>query len=300
MSALAELERRLQDTSALIVRYEHALSNPENSGSKGSLTTGIKSLHKLRSRLESEFLELAAIEEYEVFRYRIIESTDPPSLLGIAEAWMQFQKLFATIYRKLAKTEMPSALGYSYCFSGSVGVVVTLPKLPAATGFLSGNPIDDTSTIVFDLIESKRIAEIARELGPEPISAVNDWLSVHVRHGYGLGLEWNSDRITKRRTLIASSDLPSLQTTITETRTNVTLTLDAELFAVNAEEKTFKLRPDGDQEIDGTFTDAITAEHAASVPSRYRATVVKTIKMGKPKNEKEKSITYFLERLDPL
>jgi hypothetical protein len=190
MSALAELEKRLQNTSALIVQYEHALSSPDNSEYKTSLSVSIRSLQTLHKRLESEFLELAAIEEQEVYRYRIIESSERPTLGGIAEAWAEFQKLFATVYLKLAKREMPSALGYSYCFAGSVGVVVTLPKLPKEqAAMLTANPIDDASEIVFDLIESKRVTEIARALGPEPIAAMNEWLSVHIRHGYGLGLE---------------------------------------------------------------------------------------------------------------
>ena len=62
MSALAELERRLQNTGALIVKYEHALSDPDNSSSTTSLAIGITSLRTLHTRLEAEFLELAAIE----------------------------------------------------------------------------------------------------------------------------------------------------------------------------------------------------------------------------------------------
>jgi hypothetical protein len=299
MSALAELEKRLQNTSALIVQCEHALSSPDNSEYKTSLSVSIRSLQTLHKRLESEFLELAAIEEQEVYRYRIIESSERPTLGGIAEAWAEFQKLFATVYLKLAKREMPSALGYSYCFAGSVGVVVTLPKLPKEqAAMLTANPIDDASEIVFDLIESKRVTEIARALGPEPIAAMNEWLSVHIRHGYGLGLEWKSDRITKRSTEIPSDSLPSLQTTIAETTTEITLVLNGELFAVNMDEKNFKIRPDGDEDIDGTFTDAITAEHAASVPSRYKATIVKTTRMVKSK--KDKPIAFFLEKLEPL
>jgi hypothetical protein len=163
---------------------------------------------------------------------------------------------------------------------------------------LSGNPVDETSTVVFDLIESKRVSEIARELGPEPITAINDWLAVHIRHGYGLGLEWNSDRTTKRRTEILPSEMTSLQTSIAELTTEMTLVLRAELFAVNVREKTFELHPDGEDEIEGTFTDAITAEHAASVPARYKATVIKTMRMVKTK--KDRQITYVLTKLESL
>jgi hypothetical protein len=299
MSALAELEKRLQNTSGLIIQYEHALANPDNTDNTTSLSVSIRSLQKLHRRLEAEFLELAAIEEQEVYRYRIIDTSERPTLGGIGEAWAEFQKLFATVYQKLTNQELPSALGYSYCFAGSVGVVVTLPKLPQQqAGMLAANPIDDTSEIVFDLIESRRVTEIARQLGPEPIAAMNDWLSVHMRHGYGLGLEWQSERVTKRRTEISSANLQSLQTTIAETTSDVTLVLDGELFAIDTEARIFKIRPDTDEVIEGTFANAITAEHEASVPHRYKATIIKTTRMVRTK--KDKPVTYFLEKLDPL
>jgi hypothetical protein len=299
MSALAELEKRLQNTSGLIIQYENALASPGNAEYKNSLSVSIHSLQKLHRRLEAEFLELAAIEEQEVYRYRIIDTNERPTLGGIAEAWAEFQKLFATVYQQLTNKEMPSALGYSYCFAGSVGVVVTLPKLPRQqAGMLKANPIDDTSEIVFDLIESKRVPEIAKALGPEPIAAMNEWLSVHIRHGYGLGLEWKSERVTKRITEISAINMASLQTTIAETTSDVTLVMNGELFAIDTKDKTFKIRPDTDEEIEGTFTNAITAEHEASVPHRYKATIIKTTRIVKTK--KEKPITYFLEKLDPL
>lgn len=76
------------------------------------------------------------------------------------------------------------------------------------------------------------------------------------------------------------------------------LVLDGELFAVNTEEKTFGLRADAGETIHGAFPDAITAEHAASVPHRYKATIVKT--SGVVKTKKDKPVTYSLQKLDPL
>lgn len=299
MGALAELERRLEGTSALIAQYENALSNPDSAAQKNSLSASIRALQNLHKRLESEFMELAAVEEREVYRYRIIDSNERPTLGGIAEAWVEFQKLFETVYLKLTKEKPPSALGYSYCFPGSVGVVITLPSLPQdQANLMSGNPINDTSDVVFDLIESRRITDIARSLGPETIEAAAAWLAAHSRHGYGLGLEWKSHQITKRKAEIEPGNIPALQTIIADTTTETRLVFDGELVAVDITNKTFKINQDGADEIEGTFSDAITAEHAASVPSRYKATIVRTTRMVKTK--KDKPITYSLERLDPL
>jgi hypothetical protein len=195
---------------------------------------------------------------------------------------------------------MPTALGYSYCFAGSVGVVVTLPRLPEQKSLmLAGNPIDDTSEIVFDLIESKNITQIANKLGPEPIAAMNDWLGVHMAHGYGLGLEWKSQRVTKRSAEVSYAELSTLQTVVADTTTETTLVLNGELSAVDDTNKTFKITPDEGGIIEGTFGDAITPEHAASVPARYRLTVIKTTRIVL-KSKKDKPTTYLLSALEPL
>ena len=299
MAALAELEKRLQSTNALIVQYQNALKTPDNETNRNSLTVSLRSLQKLHRRLEAEFLELAAIEEQEVYRYRIIEGQERPTLGGVAEAWAKFQNVFAVVYSKLTNSQLPTPLGYGYCFEGSVGVVVTLPKLPPnTTALLSGNPIDDTSEIVFDLVEKQRIPEIARDLGPGPIAAMNDWLSVHVNHRYGLGLEWQSQRRTRRQAEIPVDQLSTLQTQISEASTTATITTNGELVAVDADAKTFRVKTDDGQEIAGTYGSAITEEHAASVPWRYTVTIVKTTKMIPSK--KENPDTYFLESLEAL
>jgi len=299
MAALAELEKRLQSTSALIVQYQNALVLPDNEENRNSLTVSLRSLQKLLKRLENEFLDMAAIEEQEVYRYRIIQGQERPSLGAVAEAWSKFQNVFSVIYSKLTNAPMPNPLGYGYSFEGSVGVVVTLPKLPSETvGLLTGNPIDDTSEIMFDLVEKRRIPEIARDLGPGPIAAMNDWIGVHVAHHSGLGLEWHSRHTTKRRAEVPAEQLATLQTQIAEASTTATITVNAELKAVDADAKTFRVQTDDGQDIEGTFGSAITKEHAASVPFRYKITIVRTTKMIPAK--KEKPDTYFLQSLDPI
>ena len=70
MSALAELEQRLQNTGALIAQYQNALASPDAEQYRESLAVSLRSLQKLHKRLENEFLELAALQQQEVYRYR--------------------------------------------------------------------------------------------------------------------------------------------------------------------------------------------------------------------------------------
>jgi hypothetical protein len=57
--SLEHLQQRLQDTNALIVQVENALSLPENKKNSRSLSANLQSLHNMRERLEEQFLELA-------------------------------------------------------------------------------------------------------------------------------------------------------------------------------------------------------------------------------------------------
>jgi hypothetical protein len=300
MSALERLQQQLQDTNALIIQFENSLTLPENKKEIRSLSANLKALHNMREHLEKQFLDLAALQEQEVYRYRIIETSERPSLGGIAEAWSKFQNLFSVVYSKLTKDEPPAPLGYSYCFAGSVGVVVTLPKLPAqSAALLTKNPIDDASEIVFDLIESKHLSQIVSDLGPEPIKAMNEWLAVHIEHQYGLGLEWKSERITKRDITVPYTQLATLQSFVEEATTETTLILNGEMVVVNTVKKTFQFNADDGQAIEGTYDAAITYQQSASVPFRYQATIKKTTKMILKDPKKDKPVTYFLESLGP-
>ena len=157
--------------------------------------------------------------------------------------------------------------------------------------------MEDASEIVFDLIESKRVVEHAKALGPEPMVAVSEWLAVHADNHFGIGLEWQSRRATKRRVDIPFDRIPGLQAMIADTKTETVLLIDGELFGVDMAEKWFKIKADDGTEYRGEFETAITKEHAASVPARYHATILKTTRMVTNKRQKPED---FLRALEPL
>ena len=100
MSALLELEKRLQNTNALIVQYQDALALPDNREYQNAITVTLHSLQKLQKRLETEFLELASLQRQEIYRYRLTDAGDKPSLGGIGEAWGKFEKgIFSNLFK---------------------------------------------------------------------------------------------------------------------------------------------------------------------------------------------------------
>jgi len=305
MSAIQELQVRLQSTNALIARYRETLELPTTTPLEAkALRVNMKALENLAKRLEDAFLELAAAENLGVYKYRLLTGEGNPSLGGIGEAWSKLQALYATVYQGLtsklsAATVLLPQLGFAYSFAGSVGVVVTLPPRPVGEVLLTGSPVEEASEIVFNLIESKDVQQVAERLGLAPIQAMNDWLDVHVSNHYGFAIEWQEDRVLKRRVEVDSGKVAALQAFVRDTKTRQTVTLTGLLNKVDDKEKTFRIVADNGDEIEGRYgEDVIKPEHAASVPARCKATILTVTEMiysGKrPKPE------IILEKLDPL
>ncbi|HYL78408.1 MAG TPA: hypothetical protein VEU96_29725 [Bryobacteraceae bacterium] len=303
MSALVELQDRIQSTNALIAEHERTVAEIGVAPPR-SLLANIRALEKLKRRLEEDYLDVAAQLELEVYRYRLLNESDRVTLTGVAEAWAKFQEFFGSVYSALTKSNLPKKkpaepqrleLGYGYSFASSVGVVVTVPR---DVGFYATSPIEEASDTVFDLIEAKNVSRIADTLGPGPIQVLHQWVSIHVNNQYGIGLEWRSQRTVKRTVEVQYQSLAKLQGTIAETTAAVGLDVVGELFLVNSDTKQFGLKGDNGHEYYGTFGAAITPEHAASVPARYSARIIETTKIiilgDEPKT------TLFLERLGPL
>ena len=312
MSATQELQERLQGTNALIARYQEKLTLSTTTASEAKvLRVNMRSLQILALRLESQFLEYAATENLQFYRYKLLTGEGSPSLAGIGEAWAKLQGLYTAIYNGLLATKgavkkgvedfsQSPQLGFAYSFPGSVGVVVTLPRKPLEETLLNDSPTDNASSIVFDLIESRDIQKVAQTLGPAPIQAMNDWLSVHIKYHYGLSLEWKADNKTKRTTEVKYDALMALQSQVLDTKTRSTTTLSGLLTMVNWNNKTFSLKPDGSDEILGKYNEGvIREEHAATVPARYTATIQTVTEMITQSTKKPK-IEIFLERLEPL
>jgi len=304
VSAIAELQERIQNTNALIAHYERSIAQT-GEHAPGSLLANIRALEKLKRRLEAEYLGVAAQLELEVYRYRILSDSERPTLAGIAEAWASFQEFFGSVYAALtksakAKRKKPSQperleLGYGYSFASSVGVVITVPR---EIGIYAVTPIEEASSVVFDLIEGKQVARHAESLGPAPIRALHHWIGIHIGQHYGLGLEWRSQDVIKRSVEVQYPLLVNLQGTIVNTTTRTSLEIQGELFAVDTDIKEFKMHGDDGRDYVGEFGEAITAEHAASVPARYKVRIIQTTKLIILGGEPETSL--FLEGLDPL
>jgi hypothetical protein len=287
------------------MEYERSIAEIKGQSPPPSLLANVRSLEKLKKRLEAQFLEVASELELEVYRYRILNESERITLAAISEAWGKFDDFFTSVYSELKKAKPspgkkpvqpePLKLGYGYSYAGSIGVVVTVPK---DVGFYTADPIEDASQMVFDMIEARNLDSIAKNIGPVPVQKLHSWFDVHIRTQSGLALEWRSQQEVKRSVVVEYQSLAKIQTTIADTTTTVGLDVIGELQGAYIEPKKFKIRGDNGEDYEGTFESAITQEHAASVPARYSARIIQTTKiivLGK-----EPETTFFLESLKPL
>src|SRR5580704_4967503 len=97
MSVLVELQDRLQSTTALIAEHERAAAEIGITHPRSHLAN-IRALEKLKRRLETEYIYLAADMELEVYRYRILNESERVTFATVAEAWSKFQVFFDSVY----------------------------------------------------------------------------------------------------------------------------------------------------------------------------------------------------------
>ncbi len=177
MSALLNIRDKIDQATEMIARHEAAMAKPN---ARSSLAVSIRSLEKLRSHLEEQFLEAAAESEIEVYRYRVIPE-DRATIVGLSEAWASFQKFFSAVYQGVGETRGARAdvdlFGFAYTFPGSVGVALTLPS---KQGLLDDPLLVEATEAVFDLSESREqrpVDEAALRLGPEVIRSMHGWVN---------------------------------------------------------------------------------------------------------------------------
>jgi len=308
MSAVVELQERIQSIVTLIAECERAASRPDP---PASLLAQIRSLEKLRGSLEQEFEKYAAAEELEVCRYRLIPlEGQRASLNAIVNAWGKYQALFSSVYdavkrgrlegrikrRSLEETEF--AFGFAY--AGSIGLALTLPSRRLA-GLSLLQDLERTNNEIFAMAQarsSEQLAMFVERLGVPPVAKLSKWVDAQVQFAAGAGIEWQmSAQPNAPRLLLQLQEFKTLQEAIKEAsvRTDPPVLMTGLLVAANTSKHTFEMRLDSGERLRGTFADAINAEHTAELPRRYVAKVITTRKI-KPATEQEE-LSHFLEEL---
>lgn len=303
MSAIIEIQERIQGTVALLAEYEKAALRP---GAPASLRVNIRSLEKLSSQLEQEFHEIAAHEELDVCRYRLLIDRERPAFGSITRAWGQFQALFSSVYDavkngpkkrgRISKHVIAATqFGFAFTFPGSVGVTLTLP-----TEDDDADHLHKAAEVLFEMAKSASVEEVAalvERFGIPPIIQLSRWVNAHVEFRSGADVEWHTKERTTSSVLIQHQEFKRLQDAIETVSApkEIEQVMPGMLVGANTSRHTFQMILDSGEEISGTFSDAISQEHKVELPKHYQAMIRKTTQIKEATEQEE--ISYFLVQL---
>lgn len=306
MPDLLDIQEKLQDTSAAIARIQRAMAaNP----TIPSLTANLRSLQKRWDDLQEDFRAAAHHLELDVCHYRVVFD-DRPTLMGLTSVWAGFQKMFSLVYDALKNgpklrgrlapdTITETSLGFAYSYPGSVGVVLTLNNERLLLG---GTLLDEAIRQTLELVrspDSSSLATLSKKLGPPPIVAAYTWADDQIRFGMSSDVEWRREEQVRASLLIQRPELERFRTIASETSTEETeeVTANVELLGADAATHAFHLRLEDDTSIRGRCAPEVVSQaHSVELPAIYKATLVKTTKIKF--STEEPDISWYLTRLD--
>lgn len=283
---ILDIRFKLQDTSAAIAKTEAmVVRRPDDP----IPVINLRSLHKRQGALEEQFLAESKRRGLDVCSYRVIPDRDYPTISALTSTLSSFQEMFSIIYdaikhgpkkraRLKSETTLESSFTFGYAYSGSVGIVMTLPNDRLLFG---GTKLDDAMASVFKTISAQttdEIAALAKELGVPPIRAAYKWADAHATGGLSADIEWMRSKEVRRRTLIQLPELEHLKSTIKQTgeETEEHIKVIGELVGVEISQQRFHLTVEGGGDIRGTMDQRIGHEYTVELPKRYRAELKKT------------------------
>ena len=132
------------------------------------------------------------------------------------------------------------------------------------------------------------------------VAAMHKWAEVHTSAGFGVGIEWQMEGLTRDSVVLQLEQIQRLQSDLAQTTFESEMKVTGDLVLVDIDDRTFRLRGDGRAEYSGTFNEGIIGpEHRAVLPARYEATI-KAITKAVPTDGEEEAPRHVLVALDPL
>lgn len=283
MSHLLQIQEQILDTGSQIAELERSLAE----GYSWDIALSLKSMYKMRDRLEAELREVARSSQVDVFSYRLFDGRERPTMMQLGRAMESFQKLYAIIYAAVASRRRKdtsklsadairnSAFEFSHAFAGSVGFVFTMPNERLLVG---ETKLDRAMEDLFSIARSSTADEIkafSRTFGLAPVRAAYSWADALSKGGYGVDIKWRKNDDAKRATLqppevAALRDLIGLTSDVEEDEN----TYEGTLLGFDSSARTFRFDPsDGGAVIRGSVAETASVPTPVSIPKRYAALV---------------------------
>lgn len=313
MSRLASIHRELSETTALMKRYELAvLDDPE---ANAYLEHDIRSLEKLRNQLELEFSLIAEDLQVDECRYRIFRDGDTPPLWPVTSILGEFQYLVALVFHSIdqksaltrgnldAATIANTSFRIGYSFEGSVGFVLTLPNESLTLFPEMTTKIDESIDVVFQLASLRThddIRSITTRYGRPIVKSCYRWAGLHASNQINSDVEWKRGRSVRSKLFVQHQEFAHLISIIDQASEDEDreFYVDGVLTGANVTTKSFHFAINGADQVHGSFDDAISDNHAATVPARYKALIRETRSINYATDERK--LRYHLLRLDSV
>jgi hypothetical protein len=290
MSALLEVTDQLQETEAAIRQLEQAIAQQTPTP---SIIATLSTLQKRQRDLEAQFNEATAEKHLDVCRYRLFpdqKENERPTLAALTKTLYDFQALVTQVYAAI-KRELPkptthvsaeevaaTQFGYNYSFSGSVGVVLTLPNERLLFG---ETDLDRAINTVFEMSKantSEKVQAYAKQLGAGPVRTLYKWVSDQVVSGLSSEIEWRRNQEVRSEVIAQWPELESLKRAIEATSEEEQTPLITTGYLVGADFKsrTFHMAFESGPDVRGKMSDAI---NEITWPKIYTAKIIKTTKI---------------------
>lgn len=309
MTKLLELQESIRATHAAIARIERGVSQHPGSF---LLEAEAMSLRKRLSSLEAKFSAETAELGIDICAYRLFGRHESTPILALANALSRFQTMVTVVYDSIklsipkqranvsAESRVESTLNFGYSYSGSLGMMLTIPNERLLFG---ESNLDLAISDIFELAHATRpeqIREFAQRLGPAPVRTMYQWAEGLIESGLGADIEWRRNLSVRAQLLIQEPELRELHHIISETseETIEQIVIEGQLTGADVDRKTFHMKLESGEDIRGSFREAISISQTVELPKRYRAVLNKseTIRFSTEEN----LISYELLKLEPM
>lgn len=308
MSRLYGIQNLIQDTDAAIAELDRAIAAEPSP----ALYSMAAPLQKRKRELEAQFLEAAKSLGRKVCSYRLFQDGKQPKVKDFANSLGGFQNAFSVTFnavrvgpRERARISsgitQESSFDFAYAFTGSVGVVLTMPEEQFTFGASDFEVAIDAIAEVAKSQTPEQISQEAKKIGPAAIQTIYVWAKAHANSLSGAEIQWTANEGATKTVLVQTQEFRHLVETIERTTAEIPEKIEAvgKLFGVEFSRKSFHLRLGDGTDIRGSFENAITESHEVKVPSTtYRASMTKTTRVKLATGEI--SETYFLDHLDEV
>lgn len=303
---LIDIQSQLMSTQATMAEMEKAASVDQNSR---AINLAYLSMKKRYESLQDDFRTASAALGIEACNYRIF-SDESPSAYGVASALATFQNGISVIYDAITngpkrkgrygvEVEHATRFNFGYCYSGSVGIVLTIPS---DRGLFDDSILDDSFKAFSRLAQAKSrddIKELKEVFGLASIRAVYRWIKTNSESGLGADIKWEREKSVKSSMYVQPQELSWLKSIIDETSEEEVseISITGKLIGFDGPSKTFRMETAKGKPFRGSFTDAITEEHRVESYKKYKAKLRVSKKIHYATEQED--VTYFLLSINP-